>query len=246
MPGQIRHIRIRIDSAAVQRGIEQRIFDDPASVSAEDLFNYVYLRRRVGPTDEATDYARWVWYATNSQTTPEVVVEQWRAEQSPAWLYIALAQASSSLDESTLTELLLAAEALPDDTPGRLNILLRRIRILGLLGRVDDGLRLTEEAIGAGLDRSSVNRVRLAAAGIALTGPDYFRWVSLKPLSVPWSDDFARQLPPNFHRITPDTTIFSDCAIDLLNSYFTPAMIEEFIDTPDLSDYQCGRLTIAG
>jgi len=246
VPGQIRHIRTRIDARAVQSEIEQRIFDDPASVSAEDLFNYVYLRRRASPTDEATDYARWVWYATNAQTTPEEVVEQWRAEQSPAWLYIALARASSSLDESTLTELLLAAEALPEDTPGHLNILLRRIRILGLLGRVDDGLRLAEEATGAGLDRSSVNRVRLAAAGIAMTWPDYFRWSSLQPLSLPWSDDFARQLPPNFHQITGDTTIFSNGAIDLLNSYFTPSMIEEVIGTLDLSEYQRGRLAIAG
>ncbi len=246
VPGQILHIRSRIDSAAVQSEIEQRIFDDPASMSAQDLFNYRYMRRRLSPTDEATDYTRWVWYATNDQIAPEEVVEQWRAEQSPAWLYIALIRASSSLDESTLTELLQAAEALPDDTPGHLNILLQRIRISGLLGRVDAGLRLAEEAIGEGLDRSSVNRVRLAAAGISPTWPDYFRWASLQPLSLPWTDSFARQLPSNFHRITMDTTLFSPGAIDLLNSYFTSSMIEETIDTPGLSDYQRGRLAIAG
>ena len=246
VPGQIIRIRTRIDSAAVQSDIEQRIFDDPASMSTQDLFNYVYLRRRVSPTEEATDYTRWVWYATNYQTTPEEVVEQWRVEQSTAWLYIALARASSSLGESTLTELLLAAEALPDDTPGHLNILVQRIRILGLLGRVDAGLQLAEEAIGKGLDRSSVNRVRLAAAGITLTGSDFFRWASLKPLSLPWTDDFARQLPPNFHRITRDTTLFSNGAINLLNTYFTSSMIEEVIDTPGLSDFQRGRLAIAG
>ncbi len=246
VPGQIIRIRAMIDSAAVQSDIEQRIFDDPASMSAEDLYNYVYLRRRVRPTDEATDYTRWVWYATNNQTTPEEVVEQWRAEQSTAWLYLALARASSSLGESTLAELLQAAEALPDNTPGHLNILMHRIRILGLLGRVDAGLLLAEEAIGSGLDRSSVNRVRLAAAGITLTGTDYVRWASLKPLSLPWTDDFARYLPPNFHPITGDTTLFSTGAIDLLNTYFTSSMIEEVIDTPGLSDFQRGRLVIAG
>ena len=246
VPAQILHIRKRIDSAAVQSDIEQRILDDPASMSAEDLFNYVYERQRVEPTDEATDYTRWVWYATNDQTTPEEVVEQWRAEPSVAWLYIALARASSTLDESTLAELLLAAEALPYDTPGRLNILLQRIRISGLLGRVDAGLQLAEGAIGMGLDRSSVNRVRLAAAGISLTWPDYFRWASLKPLSLPWTDDFARQLPSHFHPITRDTTLFSNGAISMLNRYFTSSMIEEVIDTPGLSDFQRGRLAIAG
>ena len=248
VPGQIIRIRAMIDSAAVQSDIEQKIIEDPASMSAEHLFNYVYLRRRarVSPTDEATDYTRWVWYATNNQTTPEEVVEHWRAEQSTAWLYLALSRASSSLGESTLAELLLAAEALPDDTPGHLNILRHRIRILGLLGRVDDGLQLAEEAIGSGLDRSSVNRIRLAAAGITLTWSDYLRWASLKPLSVPWPDDFVRYLPPNFHPITSDTTLFSNGAIDLLNTYFTSSMIEEVIETPGLSDFQRGRLAIAG
>ncbi len=244
--GQILHIRTRIDSAAVRSEIEQRIFDDPASMSALDLHNYYYLTRRVRPTAGTTDYTRWVWYATNARTTPEEVVEQWRAEQSPAWLYIALTRANSSLDESTLAELLQAAEALPDNSPSYLKILMQRIRILGLLGRVDDGLQLAEEAIGSGLDRSSVNRVRLAAAEITLTWPDYFRWASLKPLSLPWSDDFARQLPSNFHRITGDTTLFSYGTTNLLNTYFTSSMIEEVIDAPSLSDFQRGRLAIAG
>ena len=246
VPGQILHIRTRLDSAAVQSEFEQRIFENPESMSAKDLFNYFHLRRTIAPTDEATDYTRWVWYATDSRNTPEEMVEQWRIEQSPAWLYIAMTRASSRMDESALAELLLAAEALPDDTPGHFNILLHRIRLLGLLGRIDDGLRLAEEAIGAGLDRSSVNGVRLEAASIALTVPDYFRWASLLPLSLPWSDDFARQLPPNFHQITRDTTIFSYGAIRLLNSYFTSSMIEKVIDTPGLSNYQRGRLAIAG
>ena len=247
VPGQIRHIRARIDSAAVQSEIEQRIINEPASMTAEELFNFRYMMRRSGsPTDEASDYTRWVWHATSNRTTPEEVVEQWRALQSPAWLYIALARASANLDESTLDELLRAAEALPDDTPGHLNILLQRIRILGLLGRVDDGLRLAGEAIGSGLDGSSINRVRLAAAQITLTESDYFRWASLKPLSLPWTDEFARQLPPNFHRITRDTTLFSRGATNLLNAYFTSSMIEELIDTPGLSGFQRGRLAIAG
>ncbi len=246
VPGQIFHIRTRMDSAAVQSEIEQRIFDDPAGVSAEDFHNYDYIRRSVRPTNESTDYTRWVWYATNDRITPEELVEQWRAEQSPAWLYIALPRAPLSLGEPTLDELLLAAEAFPEDNPGYLKILLHRIRILGLLGRGEEGLRLAEEAIGSGLDKSSVNRVRLAAAELAATWPDYFRWSSLQPLSLPWSDEVGGQLPPEFHRMTRDTTLFSGEAIDRLNTYFTSSMIEEVIDLPDLSGYQRGRLAIAG
>ena len=246
--GQIRHIRAKIDPAAVRREIEQQIFDDPASMSAEDLVDYAYLQRRTRPrgTEGATNYERWLWYATTYRSTPEGAVEQWRIEQSLPWLYVALPRVSSSLGEATLTELLKAAEALPQGAPGHFNILLQRIRILGLLGRVDAGLRLAEEAIGKGLDPSQVNRVRLAAADITLSWSDYLRWASLKPLSLPWTVTSVQRLPWNFNRITTDTTLFGEDATDLLNEYFTSSMIEEVIGTPGLSDYQRGRLAIAG
>ena len=245
---QLRHIWTKIDPASIRREVEQRIFDDPASMSAEDLIDYAYLRRLGSPTgpDGATDYERWLWFATSYGSTSGGAVERWRTEQTLPWLYIALDGAFSGLGEPTLTELLQAAEALPPDTPGHLNILLQRIRILGLLDRVDAGLRLAEEAIGKGLDRSRTNRVRLAAARITLTWSDYVRWASLKPLSLPWTDEFARRLPANFNRITTDTTLFSTDATDLLNTYFTPSMLLEVIDTPGLSDYQRDRMAIAG
>ena len=249
VPGQIRHIRTRMDPVATRRELEQRIIEAPASVSANELADYVYLRRWVATAraNRETDYERWLWYATERRnSTPEGAVEQWRAEGSLPWLYIALARASSDLGETTLTELLTAAAALPDDAPGHLNMLLSRIRILGPLGRVDDGLRLAEEALVKGLDRSQINRVRLAAANVASNWPDYLRWASLKPLSLPWTDAAAARLPSNFNRITTDTTLFDRNATNLLNSYFTAAMIDDVIDTPGLSDYQRGRLAIAG
>lgn len=68
----------------------------------------------------------------------------------------------------------------------------------------------------------------------------------MKPLSLPWTDEFARRLPSNYNRITTDTALFGKNATDLLNSYFTHSMIEDAIDTPGLSDYQRGRMAIAG
>ena len=117
---------------------------------------------------------------------------------------------------------------------------------MGLLGRGDAGLRLAEEAIGQDLDRSQINRVRLAAAKFTTNWSDFLRWASLKPHSLRWTDEFARTLPPSFNRITTDTTLFGQIATDLLNGYFTHSMIEEAIDMPGLSDYQRGRMAIAG
>ena len=249
VPGQIRHIRTRMDPAATRRELELRIIEAPASVTAEEFADYAYLRRWMATAraGRESDYERWLWYATDRRnSTSEEVVEQWRAEGSPPWLYIALARASSQLGETALTELVGAADALPADTPGHLNMLLHRIRILGLLGRVEDGLRLAEGAMGRNLDRSQTNRVRLAAANIASSWPDYLRWASLEPLKLPWSDGAAARLPSNFNRITTNTTLFHRGATNLLNSYFTASMIDDVIDTPGLSDYQRGRLAIAG
>ena len=59
VPGQIRRLRTRIDPATVRRELEQRIFDEPVSMSKDDLFDYVYLRQRADPTDPepSTDYS---------------------------------------------------------------------------------------------------------------------------------------------------------------------------------------------
>ena len=217
-------------------------------MSADDLVDYTYLHHRDRPTGVAgmTDYERWWWYATNNRSTLEGAVEQWRVEQSLPWLYVTLARASSALDDVMLIELLKAAEAVSQDTPGHFNLLMQRIRILGLLRRTDDGLRLAEEAIGKSLDRSRINRIRIATANSTSNWTDYFQWASLKPLSLPWTDDFARRMPSNFNPITTDTSLFGKDTTDLLNGYFTASMIEEVIDTPGLSDYQRGRLAIAG
>lgn len=245
--GQIRYVSAKIDPVAVRHEIERRMIDDPASLSAADLVDYAYLQRGDRPTDTqgATGYERWRWYATG-KGAPQGAVAQWRNEQSLPWLYVAMSRASSDLDETTLAEILRAAEELPDDAPGRLNMHLQRIRILGLLGRADAGLGLAEETIAQDLDRSAINRVRLEAAKVTSSWPDYLRWASLKPLSLPWTDDSTRRMPWNYNRITTDTTLFAEDATNLLNNYFTSSMIEEVIDTPGLSDYQRGRLAIAG
>ena len=247
--GQIRFIRATIDPVGVRRELERSILDDPASVSARDMTDYSYLRRRAGlaPGMGETDYERWLWHATDYRNSaPEGAAGQWRIERSLPWLYVALLRASPDLGETTLTELLEAAEAVQDDAAGYVNVLLQRLRIMGLLGQGDAGLRLAEEVIGkVGLSRSQTNRIRLAAAELTRRWPDYLRWASLRPLSLPWGDAVLG-LPDNYSRITTNTSLFGKEATDAVNSYFTSPMIEEVVGTAGLSDFQRGRLAIAG
>ena len=245
VPGQVRYVEARLRPVALRRELEQRIIDEPREVSLGDLGVYLSLLRRAELVqDTATDFETWHRLATKPQ--PEIVIQRWRDEQSLPWLYLALAQAQARHGRETLTDLVRTADTLAPETPGHFNMLLHRIRIRGLLGDVNGALGLAEDAKSRDLDRSRLNRLRTVAANATADWADYFRWAPLKALSLSWTDDFARQLPPNFNRITRDTPLFSKETTDLLNNHFTAAMILEIIDTPGLGQYLRGRLAIAG
>ena len=245
VPGQIRYVEAKLRPVALRRELERRIIDEPGEVSATDLGVYLHLLRRTDPDQDAvTGFETWHWLATKPQ--PEIVIQRWRDEQSLPWLYLALARAQARHGRETLTDLVRAADTLAPETPGHFNMLLHRIRIRGLLGDVDGALGLAEDAKGRDLDRSRLNRLRTVAANATADWADYFRWAPLKALSLSWTDDFARQLPPNFNRITRDTPLFSKETTDLLNNHFTAAMILEIIDTPGPGQYLRGRIAIAG
>ena len=240
IPGLIGHLEARLDPVAARRALVQRIIEQPDSMTVEEMADYRYLRH-VTPRpsgEDVTAYEEWRRFLFHYRLNP---VDRWRSDGSLAWLYIALDKANANQDETTLKQLTQAAAALPPNAPGRLNMLLNRIRILGLLGQSDAGLRLAAEILLENLTRSQGNRVRLAAAQITTNWTDYLQWSSLKPVRLPWSPR-----TPNPHRITLQTTLFPAGTTELLNSYFTPTMILDVIDTPGLSSYQRGRMAIAG
>ena len=253
IPGLIRHYEVRRNPTALTRDLERRIFEHPASVTVQDLDDYRYLINQARlppgtpriPGEGATDYELWSWLAT-SHSNPSMAVERWREAGTLPWLYVAMATANVDLGAATLDGLVEAADGLSADAPGYLNMLVERIRILGLLDRVDEGMRLAEDALGTVPDRSWSNRIRLAVASIATNWADFLDWVSLKALVLPWSDDAVRRLPSNVSRITSDTALFPAEATNVLDSYFTPTIFLETIDSPGLSEYQRGRMAIAG
>lgn len=254
IPGLIRHYEAQSDPTAITRDLERRVFERPASVTVQDLDDYRYLINQARlppgaprvPGEGATDYELWSWLATSSGGDPSMAVERWRTTATLPWLYAALSRANADLGPSTLEQLVEAADGLSADVPGYLNMLVERIRLLGLLDRVGDGLRLAEDALGTVSNRSSSNRIRLAAASIATNWVDFLHWVSLKPLVLPWSDDAVRRLPANVSRITSATALFPAEAANVLDNYFTPTIFMETIDSPGLSEYQRGRMAIAG
>ena len=247
--GQIGFVRARLHPVALRDELERGMIEDPAGLWAGYLGTYRYLLRRPAAASGETSFRTWHRLATDDEGGQEVL-ERWREQQSLEWLYLALERATDGWGATTLTELLHASNAIGPDTPGYLNMLAHRIRILGILGDGDAGLRLAEGAMNAQLTKSLRNRIRTAAAGAASNWTDYFRWAPLTAISLQWSDEDARRLPANFNRITRDTPLFSKETAELVNDHFTPTMILEVLDTPDLEPhlgaYLLGRLAIAG
>ena len=248
--GQIRYLETQRDPLAMRRTVERLIAASPEQASTQDMRDFAFLRQQWDAwsiDDESTEFERWRhWLGWRNPKVVADVVEHWRESTSLPWLYLALAKAHYGVDATTLGELLKAADALPEDTPGYFNILLHRVRIRGLLGESEVASQLVEDTIRTGLSRSDINRLRLATAEGASTWTEYFRWAPVKALSLSWTDQYARRLPPNFNRITTDTPLFSQDAAEVLNRYFTPAMLLEAIETPGLGSYLRGRMGIAG
>lgn len=250
--GQISFIEARLHPDALRRRLERAMIEDPASLWAGDIGTFRYLLRLPRPPpDESveTPFETWHRFATGGGTDQDVL-ERWQETQSMEWLYLALGRAQADWDGTTLAELLRAAAVLAPDTPGYFNMLLDRIRILGILGDSDTGERLAEAALTGQLGKSEVNRLRTAVAGATSNWTDYFRWAPLAAISLQWSDEDARRLPANFNRIMRDTPLFSKETAALVNDYFTATMILEVLDTPELEPhlgtYLPGRLAIAG
>ena len=246
VPGLIQHLEAHRDPIGARRELERRIHDEPAQATEQDLkdFRYLHLRRNAWSVDaDATAYERWRNVLETGSAA--AAVDHWRVERSLPGLYLALVKAHSGLGTPALSDLAQAAEAIEQDMPGYFNVLLHRIRILGMLGEVSAALSAAEQALSGTLSGSQGNRLRLAAAEVTPNWHDYFRWASIKPLRLPWTDAFARSLPSNYNRITTDTSLFAEDAVAILNSYFTPSMLLDVIDTPGLSGYQRGRIAIA-
>lgn len=234
---QVEFIQAKVDPATALNRIEQKIIHDPDYVSQQEIRDYVFLiashepQRRDGST-----YGDWYYLAKTGNRRETIT--RWRERQSLEWLFLALINAGSSSGEETLADLLEAAAEFGPETPGYYVMLNHRVRITAELGDVDGALALAENPYNGTkpLSRRHINRVRFRAANLSVRWEDYFRFASISPLELPW----------RYGTVNRNTTLFPQEATDLINIYFTPAMMLEAIGLEGLSRHQRSRMAISG
>ena len=260
LPGQIRYVEAKLDPIRVLNNIEQKIIAEPETVTVEDVRDYQFLdfTHKHQLRNNSTQYAAWLNLTkapVNSGSASrkerlEKILAHWRVHKSPEWLFLALIQVQANTDEQIVTDLLAAAANIEPETPGYHVMLEHRIRLNGLSGNIDTALRLAHYQPPPGAKpttRGQRNRLRQRGAELSTNWTDYFRLASLKPVDLPWSDNYVRSLAAErFNHVTRETTLFAAPTTRMINNYFTPEMILDTISLRSLSDYQRGRLGIAG
>ena len=244
---------------------ESRIIDNPSAVDARDLGDFEYMAgvwRR--PSGRHPEYRRWFNFAMrvhdefahsggkwDEKSDVDSFLDVWRADRSLPLLFLALSVADERSGLEILRELMAAGDELDSDTPGYLTMLGHRLRLSGIVGEPGTVTELVQEMVreaeGGDLTLGVVNALRLQLARAAPNWKKYIEWASLKPLDLPWSDEFAERLPESrFGHISRDTTLFSEETTGLIDVLFTPSMILSVLSASGLSDYQRSRLAIAG
>ena len=262
---QIMRIGMELHDGKFVGSFERRIIDNPSAVDARDLDDFEYLAsRQHSPGGRHPQYRRWFNFAMTvhdefahsggkwgEESDVDSLLDVWRADRSLPLLFLALSVADERSGLEVLRDLIAAGDELDSDTPGYLAMLGHRIRLSGIVGETGKVAELAQEMArqveGGDLARGVVNALRLQLARAAPDWKKHIEWASLKPLRLPWSDEFAERLPESkFSRINRDTTLFSEETTLLIDVLFTPLMILNVLSASGLSDYQRSRLAIAG
>ena len=265
---QTMRIRRELNDTGFVGRFEKRFIENPSSVNPRDMRDWLFFAHRLHDVDDRPEeYARWLrdvveafghwshthrWFGgygldkiSNGGFSPE-----WLEKPSLPYLYLALSVADKNVNQDDLRDLLSRSSDHTQETPGYLPMLVHRLRIACILDDEATIRQLKDELMRqvARVDSMALaNKMRFQIARAAFDWREYIQWSSLLHLGQPWKDEFALSLPvSSFNRITSATKLFPQEATRVINVVFTPNMILSVLDVPGLSDYQRGRLAIAG
>ena len=256
---QMRRIQIALGDTTHVGDFERRLIEEPSSVDPNDIHDFDRSARFVHKSASRPEkYRRWLGHAMDmmdileswyrSQSDVKSLLDTWRDNPTPPYLYLALNVADARTKREDLRQLLARSSGHTPETPGYVAMLKHRLRVAGLLREEalmrDMKAELARQAASA--PPAAANSIRLGIARAAFDAHEYVRWASLLPIDLPWLDETARRLPTDrYQRVTRKTRLFPEEAVDVINALYTPPMLLDALATPELSDYQRSRLAIA-
>ncbi|MDT8397078.1 MAG: hypothetical protein RQ899_00475 [Pseudomonadales bacterium] len=263
--GQIDYLRAQRDPAVVRNDLARHLIESPETADRQVLSELIYLLRPLLSDPEPVIQAAsggqaplprtveefMLWSAVAVSDSPQsatLALDAWRSTGRVPWLLLALGKAGADADPTLLAELLSAAAEIGPNSLAYFAIVSQRIRLLNAQGNPAQAEALAEAALANDtLDAGQSNQLRLQLAGLSGDWNTYLERAALKPLQLPWTDAFARGLPPEtFNIITTGDTLFTRETTKLINDYFTPDMLLPMLDLPGLSPYLRSRLALAG
>jgi hypothetical protein len=200
---------------------------DPITASAADLVGFHRLERQRTPEGTAA------------------IAAAFRQSGNPAWLYLALTREFSTVERNLLDELLAAAAGLEPTAPAYAELQTRAAELQLAAGNVA-AARTLASAMPA--DATAAQRNRLQHV-LARSSDDPYRYLDrarLTPVAMQLSSTgFFFIDDAGLRQATRGAALFSDDTVQILNDYFTPAMLLEAVREIEFNDYLEGRLLIA-
>ena len=233
-----------LDPEAKQRELAAQLAAPTLGPSAGDtLFDYLWLLRREGrrpaswpapdprPAPAAEDMGAWIIGFD--------VPDESLHERSLPWLVYALANAGATTP--ALPKLLAAADRVPADSPAALTIAYHRIRLAIEQGETAEARRRLEALLGkdgSQLRLGERNRFLALSASIARDQEEFLRLSQKVPVEVGSSDEsipldtVPADSPAAALRGLPMLDAYGG---DVVNRYFTPAMLLEALRRDELA-----------
>lgn len=249
--GQQSYIRIKQDTPAFLERAGTLLVDDPAQLTATEFSDYLFLwNRRTHPVESNGGLGHWLRLANDpARQATQDIVDAWRTYRTAPWLYLALARDHADWNAPVIDELAAATETLTARTPQDAALLLAGAGLLQKAGRNAQVAMLAQRALDdpqSVLTQTQRNRLQFLRA-MAGNWRDFAAQAQLPVTALTFdTNEYIDLAPDAFARATHRSPLLPREAVELINAYYTPAMLLDVVRDGRLSGYLVGRFAIAG
>ncbi|MDY6983583.1 MAG: hypothetical protein SV422_10890, partial [Pseudomonadota bacterium] len=223
----------------------------PVQLTPNEFYDYLYLwNRRTHAVTTDGGLGHWLRLANDvSPQATQDVVEAWRRYRTAPWLYLALSRNYLDRTAPAIDELAAATQGLMAHTPQDAALLLASASLLQQTGRNTQVLAIAQRTLNdpqSVLTQTQRNRLQYlhAQSGDWRTFPAQAQ-LPVTALTFD-TNQYIDLAPDALARATHRSPLLPPAAVDLINGYYTPAMMLDVVDDGRLSGYLVGRFAIAG